>query len=170
MSENEKSTGKFGGKAKCGAKNRRGGLCGHPAGYQTDHLGVGRCKFHGGASPIKHGRYSKIPRERLKQWIEHVESDENPLDLIPDIQLVRALIMQSLDGKKALDITAASELVERLSRIVQRYHDMQEKRSISFEQWRWIQTQMGLVVAGCVKDADTLRAIESGWASIVVKP
>lgn len=37
---------------KCGAKKRSGsGLCGRPAGWGTGHLGFGRCKLHGGASP-----------------------------------------------------------------------------------------------------------------------
>ena len=38
---------------KCGAKLRppREGTCSQPAGYGTPHLGIGRCKFHGGASP-----------------------------------------------------------------------------------------------------------------------
>lgn len=35
----------------CGAKTRSGGQCKHSAGSGTDHLGVGRCKLHGGASP-----------------------------------------------------------------------------------------------------------------------
>lgn len=36
---------------RCGAKTRSGGKCGQAAGLGTDHLGHGRCKWHGGASP-----------------------------------------------------------------------------------------------------------------------
>src|SRR3954447_6299267 len=36
---------------RCGAKKRGGGKCGQAAGLGTDHLGHGRCKWHGGASP-----------------------------------------------------------------------------------------------------------------------
>lgn len=35
----------------CGSPKRRGGTCQQPAGAGTDHLGSGRCKFHGGSSP-----------------------------------------------------------------------------------------------------------------------
>lgn len=35
----------------CGANGRSGKPCGHPAGYGTDHPGIGRCKFHGGSTP-----------------------------------------------------------------------------------------------------------------------
>ncbi len=35
----------------CGANiKRRGVCCKHPAGYGTAHLGLGRCKWHGGTT------------------------------------------------------------------------------------------------------------------------
>lgn len=34
----------------CGARTRGGGNCRRPAGWGTDHPGVGRCKLHGGAT------------------------------------------------------------------------------------------------------------------------
>lgn len=37
--------------ARCGAKTRSGGPCRHEAGWGTQHVGVGRCKLHGGAEP-----------------------------------------------------------------------------------------------------------------------
>lgn len=38
---------------KCGAHKRDGSFqdCGQPAGWGTDHPGVGRCKYHGGCTP-----------------------------------------------------------------------------------------------------------------------
>lgn len=36
---------------KCGAKTRSGTDCGRPAGWGTDHSGIGRCKNHGGSTP-----------------------------------------------------------------------------------------------------------------------
>lgn len=35
--------------AVCGAKTRKGTPCRHEAGWDTQHLGVGKCKLHGGA-------------------------------------------------------------------------------------------------------------------------
>jgi hypothetical protein len=35
----------------CGANKTSGGKCKQPAGLGTGHFGVGRCKFHGGATP-----------------------------------------------------------------------------------------------------------------------
>ena len=34
----------------CGGKTRKGGKCGRPKGWGTDHPGSGRCKFHGGST------------------------------------------------------------------------------------------------------------------------
>jgi hypothetical protein len=35
----------------CGATTRRKTACGRPAGWGTEHVGVGRCKLHGGSTP-----------------------------------------------------------------------------------------------------------------------
>jgi hypothetical protein len=36
---------------RCDARTRKGTFCSHPAGYGTDHLGRGRCRYHGGSTP-----------------------------------------------------------------------------------------------------------------------
>jgi hypothetical protein len=35
----------------CGAKKRHGGKCAMPAGWGTNHYGIGKCKLHGGSTP-----------------------------------------------------------------------------------------------------------------------
>ena len=60
----------------CGAKTRQGDFCRQVAGWGTDHVGYGRCKLHGGASPgppkgncnaWKHGFYSaEAIQERIR--------------------------------------------------------------------------------------------------------
>lgn len=82
---------------KCGAKTRSGGTCKHPAGFKTDHLGEGRCWLHGGRSPIKHGRYSKITRPRIKELLEAFETDPDPLNLRSEVALLRALIVDFVE-------------------------------------------------------------------------
>lgn len=81
---------------KCGAATRgerRGAPCQRPAGWGTDHPGQGRCKLHGGSNPIRHGRYSKIDRPRISDLIESFEGDPYPLDLLPEVVLLRALLV-----------------------------------------------------------------------------
>ena len=77
---------------KCGAKNRAGNPCGRPSGWGTDHFGEGRCKLHGGAIPIKTGRYSKIKRRRIAELIEHYRQESDPLDIVQELHLLRALV------------------------------------------------------------------------------
>lgn len=44
---------------KCGGKTRDGTPCENAAGYKTDHPGIGRCAFHGGATPT-HQRAAEL--------------------------------------------------------------------------------------------------------------
>jgi len=74
-----------------------GRQCGRRAGHGTGNKGVGPCRNHGGATPIKTGRYSKINRPRIKELIEQFEADPNPTDLLPEIQLLRALIQDYVE-------------------------------------------------------------------------
>lgn len=81
----------------CGAKTRQGHPCKHPAGFGTDHLGSGRCKFHGGASKgapkknknsEKHGLFSKHLPEESFLIIQEIQ-EKDPLDLLWDSILIQ---------------------------------------------------------------------------------
>lgn len=71
----------------------RNKYCKSRAGANTDHLGVGRCKRHGGATPIQSGRYSKIKRAELAGLIKELEDDPDPLDMFPELATARALFI-----------------------------------------------------------------------------
>lgn len=94
----------------CGAKKKQGeGHCTQPAGWGTQNAprpaadgrpafpGVGRCKLHGGATPIKHGRFSSIQRERLKDLIAEFAGDPEPLNLLPELALLRAIVVDLVE-------------------------------------------------------------------------
>lgn len=54
------------GKPKCGAKKKQGpGQCTRPAGWGTDHPGIGCCKFHGGSTP-NHRRSAQLEQARIE--------------------------------------------------------------------------------------------------------
>ncbi len=84
-------------KATCGAKTRAGHPCRREAGWNTDHLGQGRCRYHGGATPIKHGRYSKITRPRIQELITTHAADPDPLDTMPELAAARALFQDFIE-------------------------------------------------------------------------
>lgn len=73
----------------CGAKTRAGTPCRYVAGYKTDHVGQGRCRLHGGATPIKHGRRSTIKRT-LRDLIGQESYDELARELGDDVRSLPA--------------------------------------------------------------------------------
>ena len=82
----------------CGAqKSQSEGACTRPSGWGTDHPGEGRCKLHGGGSPIRTGRYSVIKRERIRELIAQFEEDPNPLDMTPELVTCRALFVDYVE-------------------------------------------------------------------------
>ena len=81
----------------CGAKKKSGGTCGNTAGKKTDHPGLGRCWLHGGATPIKSGRYSTIKRAQLRQRLDEFLNDPDPLDLLPEVALLRAFLADVIE-------------------------------------------------------------------------
>ena len=89
----------------CNARNKAHTKhCARPAGWGTDHPGVGRCKLHGGSSlkgkahPLyKHGKYSKVLPDRLSDHYEELLSDHRLLELKDDIALISAMINEALE-------------------------------------------------------------------------
>jgi hypothetical protein len=80
-----------------GANPRRQKYCRRRAGYLTDHLGHGRCARHGGSVPVKHGRYSTVRLESLRQIAEQMEADPDPLNILPELAQARALYVDFLN-------------------------------------------------------------------------
>src|SRR6056297_3141188 len=82
----------------CGAKTKKDGSpCQKPAGWGTDHPGVGKCKLHGGATPVKHGLYSKYTNNRLAEKIDELSENEELLDLRKTIALQQSIILNILE-------------------------------------------------------------------------
>jgi hypothetical protein len=71
--------------------------CKNIAGKGTDHIGVGRCRLHGGATPIKHGLYSRVRRTRLGKRIAEIENDPQILDLSQELAVLKALAEQAVE-------------------------------------------------------------------------
>lgn len=76
-----------------GWNSKRGKYCRARSGAGTDHPGQGRCRNHGGKTPIVHGRYSEVPRGALAEIHDQLEleSDEDKLNILPEATLLRAL-------------------------------------------------------------------------------
>ena len=78
----------------CNARRRgRNEYCKQRAGFGTPHVGQGRCKFHGGLTPTKHGVYSKILPIKFHELLEEIKPKEIT-DLTCEIIKLKTLLMQ----------------------------------------------------------------------------
>jgi hypothetical protein len=157
--------------ARCGARSKRDGRpCRHWAGLRTDHPGEGRCWLHGGRAPIKSGRYSTLKRQAIRDKIRELEQDPDPLSLLPEVLLLRAIVHDYLDrydenteallawhasfraggdeGKprQVLDLSDASRLVDRVGAMVKRIEDSRAANAVSQKDLFRTMELMGLAV------------------------
>ena len=87
----------------CAAHSRTTGQpCQNRAGKGTDHLGEGRCRYHGGSTPINHGLYSKIPHARLGQRIAEIANRTDLLQLNGEMATLKALLEQWIEKDQSL--------------------------------------------------------------------
>ena len=182
-----------GSRPMCAALARQTGKpCGKVAGYGTDHLGSGNCKFHGGRNVIKHGRYSTMKREALRELIAQHEADPDPLNIFPELAAARALFQDYIErydawaaaliawhesfesGKgtpkpvQILDIADAYRILSEVTKIAERIERVRAANAISRADLLRTMQEMGRVVERHVTDPAALNRIKDDWLSIKV--
>jgi hypothetical protein len=82
----------------CGALNQQGKFC------RNNPLENGRCKYHGGKTPVgieakntKHGRYSKYIPVALMEKYRHAEEDTDLMSLKGEMALVTARLYELVE-------------------------------------------------------------------------
>ncbi len=181
---------------QCGAKTRGGKACANPMGFKTDHVGEGRCHLHGGKTPVRSGRYSTVSRPRVRELLDQLAAEPDPMDLLPEAQLIRALLVDYVERYDELldallewnekEYSEASEenrkprpqavpalheaaaLAEKVAKVVGLIQQQKKEGSISLESFNRVMEQMGLTVARYVKDPTALRHIEAEWLAIQI--
>jgi len=158
-------------KPKCGAKTRAGG--GHPcrrmAGHGTNHLGQGKCKYHGGSSLIKHGLYSTVVPVAWRASFQAALEAPDPKSLLEHIALIDGVILPGAlqRGEKAPKHAGETDplivqmmAIETKSKILKRMSDIEDRSKI-----KMTEKEMSLFVSEIVSivaeyvDAVTLRKI-----------
>lgn len=157
----------------CRAWNaKRQKYCRNRAGAHTDHVGVGRCKFHGGNNVRKSGRYSSILTTRVGELLDAHAGDENPLDLSHELHLARALLQDYLERRaESADGEALAEgirLVEKIAGIVHKIEQIKAQNAITPADLNRLMVNMGLVVRQFVTDDETCKRIQDGWLALRV--
>lgn len=139
---------------------------------------------------MKSGRYSTIDHEGFREKLGKLESiEQDVMDLIPEVQLLRTLVIDYVERyetfaealiawhadssktskpRKVLDITDAGNLIEKISRTVQRIHQIHSSGSITLDTFKRVVESMGMVVAKHVGEKSTLDAIEQEWSNLAL--
>lgn len=176
--------------ARCGAKTRQGASCKQVAGARTPHTGQGRCWLHGGRTPIKHGRYSTIKRDDIRQLVEQHADDPDPLNTFPELALARALLQDYIERydqwreaflawhasftsgetapkpRQVLDLADAVSFASDVTKIVERIEKARAENAISRPELLRVMDEMARVVKAHVDELDTQRRIREGWLAI----
>lgn len=164
-----------GGNGRCNARARHGGPCRNSAGFKTSHAGVGKCLHHGGASLVRHGRYSAIKRESLRALIEQYESDPDPLNILPELAAMRALFQDYIERyagefKDGTEYPTAVQILDRVGRMVERIEKARSQNAISQPELYRVMAEMARVVEIHVGDPQILAKVQQGWLDIRVRP
>lgn len=145
----------------CGAKTRQGHPCRQVAGYMTDHVGTGRCGFHGGASP--NGRTfaarqtASLEAARLGIAIE--TDPHEALEACVAIVAGQVAWLQSqvsdLDEGKAVERTGLHPVLRALEASIDRYARVAKAAADAGVEERKVQLDELLVrqVAGAIRSA-----------------
>lgn len=172
---------------------KREKYCGNDAGLGTPST-VGRCKFHGGIMDgdgrLNYHRYSHRLKERYAKLVEEFAQDEDPLNLLPEIDVLRALFVDFIDrydeyteallawhnsfGKegddrpkkprKVMDIADAHRILDSLGKMVERIRTRKVITVISPEIQDRLRTQIS-VIGRREKwtSAELLEALDAVW-------
>lgn len=126
------------GRAICGArtKSNEGRPCKHPAGYLTEHPGQGRCKFHGGGSKPKHGKFSLLRHYDLNSKVNDYFENADMMDIRSAVATVWATIDTLLAEDAVISADRAQEIITAMGRIgtlIKQHHDITEGQKIMIE-------------------------------------
>lgn len=142
------------------------GYCKASAGRGTDHVGEGRCKHHGGANPVRHGLYSATKRDQLGDLIERAADRDEPLDLLEELAVVRALLADYLASRDEPDPGDVTKIASEISKIVKRIEDIRAQDAISLPDLERLMFEMGRVLQAEVEDDETVQTIRERWREI----
>jgi hypothetical protein len=166
----------------CPAKKKTsqgGGPCNRYAGWGTDHPGQGPCRTHGGMTPVKHGRYSQITRPRLAQLIAQFEADADPMDMLPELALLRALVTDYIERydkftdailawhdsyidkdktpnpkpQQVLDIISAGGFIAQIAKVTERIQKQKSEGTVTLEAVNAYVETLGMEVVAALQEA-----------------
>jgi hypothetical protein len=145
------------------------------AGHGTNHLGQGKCKYHGGCSPIKHGLYSTVVPVAWRASFRAALEAPDPKSLLEHIALIDGVILPGALKRGEKVPKHAGEIdpmdlqlraIDTKSKVVKRVHDMEDGQKIKFTKAELEQLIMEIVaIIAEFVNADTLRKIAARFGA-----
>lgn len=156
-----------------GVKTRGTDLrCKNLAGFKTDHPGEGRCFSHGGNAKMKSGGVSPYAKHRLGPKIKEHAQNPDPLNLLPEVAILRAYAEDWLDRydeifgpegallawhesfknpdakfeakpTQIIDVSYITNLIDRIGVMADRIHRQQQQTGVPLAAVGKIYAQMG---------------------------
>ncbi len=165
----------------CGATNREGFHCGQPAGKGTDHLGIGRCKFHGGMQQTvqsivrKNGIGDALAFPGIQEEFDRLQKNGDVFDLRDHIHLIEAIALTVMKSAKTVDdLPLVAKLIRDASKTVRELDEIEHARRLVIElpELRMLLEQIKIIIFRHVQDTYTrnligedIRALPAGGTS-----
>lgn len=150
----------------CFGRKKHGGVCRRPAGWGTSHVGMGRCKLHGGSTPthVKSAENARIQGEigKLRESLA-LPTDADGAGAIEEALLITRRTMRAVDHLVSeLDSLVTEGRTHPLVAQLQQWSDAaakvaklgldagidERKQALSEEQHQLMAEAMRLFVAG----------------------
>ncbi len=129
-----------------------------------------RCRIHGGKSlagaespTLKTGRYSRYLRDSLKEKLSDVQ-DDNPLDLLPELQMQRALFSEYVSRFRVGvplgmgDIDALIGWSAEIGKSVERIVKLKNDTALTNAEVQFLAARVVELVGKYIVDPDNQRA------------
>lgn len=124
----------------CGAINQSGFPCGNKAGHGTNHIGVGRCKFHGGEQQTlksitkKEGLAAAINFPGIQEEFDRLQKNEDVFNLRDHIHLIEAIALTVIKNAKTVDdLPMVAKLVRDAAKTVKELDEIEHGRRLVIE-------------------------------------
>lgn len=135
----------------------------------------GRCRMHGGKTPIKHGLYSKAAPIYLKERIDRFLQDPKLADMNQQLALTVSVIDELLERLKEADLNLNNEtrfllfkFIDLATKITERKAKLEALNTITPKHIHMILEQTASIIKRHVKDRDILSAIANDLRKVAV--
>jgi len=164
----------------CGAKLRKkpGKFC-----QSTRLMSNGRCRLHGGKTPsgtdsphFKHGRYANAFKGKMLEHFEQMQKDENPLDMVPDLLVQRAMTQTYLEAvtarknPKLSELMNASSLAQDAVKSAAIIAQTRQKQALTLAEIKFIQKGMMMLMEKYVPDPEQRRNFIADLTALIPEP